>query len=93
MCCRFAPDLIWRTRRALTPCTGENCGGAGHKNTDWFQIQVWGPLAKFATTLKVGMPVIFEGKIKPETNRLTAWSTRRFRTPHYGSLVSLEGKI
>ena len=67
MCCRFAPDLIWPTRRALTPCTGENCGGAEHKNTDWFQIQVWGPLAKFAATLKAGTPVIVEGKIKPET--------------------------
>jgi single-strand DNA-binding protein len=41
--------------------------GTAHKNTDWFQIQVWGPLAKFAATLKAGTPVIVEGKIKPET--------------------------
>jgi single-strand DNA-binding protein len=41
--------------------------GAEHKNTDWFQIQVWGPLAKLAATLKAGTPVIVEGKIKPET--------------------------
>ena len=41
--------------------------GTQHKNTDWFQIQVWGPLAKFAATLKAGTPVIVEGKIKPET--------------------------
>jgi len=33
----------------------------------WFQIQIWGPLAKFATTLKAGTPVIVEAKIKPET--------------------------
>jgi hypothetical protein len=50
----------------FTPCTGENCGGAEHKNTDWIRIQVWGPLAKFAATLKAGTPVIVEGKIKPE---------------------------
>jgi len=30
-------------------------------------IQGWGPLAKFAATLKAGTPVIVEGKIKPET--------------------------
>jgi single-strand DNA-binding protein len=41
--------------------------GTAHKNTDWFQIQVWGPVAKFAATLKAGTPVIVEGKIKPET--------------------------
>jgi hypothetical protein len=39
---------------------------AEHKNTDWFQIQVWGPVAKFAATIKAGTPVIVEGKIKPE---------------------------
>jgi single-strand DNA-binding protein len=45
----------------------EDKDGTEHKNTDWFQIQVWGPLAKFAATLKAGTPVIVEGKIKPET--------------------------
>jgi single stranded DNA-binding protein len=45
----------------------EDKDGAEHKNTDWFQIQVWGPLAKFAATLKAGTPIIVEGKIKPET--------------------------
>ena len=30
----------------------EDKDGAEHKNTDWFQIQVWGPLAKFAVTLR-----------------------------------------
>ena len=45
----------------------EDKDGAEHKSTDWFQIQVWGPLAKFAVTLKSGAPVIVEGKIKPET--------------------------
>jgi len=45
----------------------EDKDGAEHKNTDWFQIQVWGPLAKFAATLKAGTPVIVEGKIRPET--------------------------
>ena len=44
-----------------------NCAGAEHKNTDRFQIQVWGSLTKFAATLKAGKPVIVEGKIKPET--------------------------
>ena len=46
---------------------GTDKEGAEHKNTDWFQIQAWGPLAKFAATLKAGTPVIVEGKIKPET--------------------------
>jgi single-strand DNA-binding protein len=41
--------------------------GNEHKNTDWFQIQVWGPLTKIAAHLKAGTPVIVEGKIKPET--------------------------
>jgi single-strand DNA-binding protein len=41
--------------------------GNEHKNTDWFQIQVWGPLTKVAAHLKAGTPVIVEGKIKPET--------------------------
>jgi single-strand DNA-binding protein len=41
--------------------------GNEHKNTDWFQIQVWGPLVKIAAHLKAGTPVIVEGKIKPET--------------------------
>jgi hypothetical protein len=41
--------------------------GTEHKNTDWFQIQIWGPVAKFAATLKAGTPVIVEVKIKPET--------------------------
>jgi single-strand DNA-binding protein len=41
--------------------------GTEHKNTDWFQIQVWGPLVKVAEHLKAGTPVIVEGKIKPET--------------------------
>ncbi len=45
----------------------EDKDGTEHKHTDWFQIQVWGPLAKFAATLKAGTPVIVEGKIKPET--------------------------
>jgi single-strand DNA-binding protein len=41
--------------------------GTAHKNTDWFQIQVWGPLVKVAAHLKSGTAVIVEGKIKPET--------------------------
>ena len=41
--------------------------GNEHKNTDWFQIQVWGPLTKVAAHLKAGTPIIVEGKIKPET--------------------------
>jgi single-strand DNA-binding protein len=45
----------------------EDKDGAERKNTDWFQISVWGPVAKFAATLKAGTPVIVEGKIKPET--------------------------
>ena len=52
---------------SLFPTLREDKDGAEHKNTDWFQIQVWGPLAKFAATLKAGTPVIVEGKIKPET--------------------------
>jgi len=65
--------LSLRARLDLAHPTGLNalhrgdCGGAEHKNTDWFQIQVWGPLAKFAATLKAGTPVIVEGQIKPET--------------------------
>jgi len=43
----------------------EGKDGAEHKNTDWFQIQDWGPLAKVAATLKARTPVIVEGKIKP----------------------------
>ena len=41
--------------------------GKEHKETDWFQIQVWGPLAKIAAHLKAGTPVIVEGRLKPET--------------------------
>ena len=36
-------------------------------STDWFQVQVWGELTKFAATLTAGTPVIVEGKMKPET--------------------------
>ena len=45
----------------------EDEDGAEHKNTDWFQIQVWGPLAKFGATLKAGTQMIVLGKIKSET--------------------------
>ena len=31
------------------------------------RFRFWGPLTKFAATLKAGTPVIVEGKIKPET--------------------------
>jgi single-strand DNA-binding protein len=41
--------------------------GNEHKNTDWFPIEVWGPLAKIAAQLKSGQPVIVEGKLKPDT--------------------------
>jgi single-strand DNA-binding protein len=41
--------------------------GNEHKETDWFQIEVWGPLAKIAALLKAGTPVIVEGRIKPDT--------------------------
>jgi single-strand DNA-binding protein len=34
-------------------------------STDWFDIQVWGALTKFAATLTAGTPVIVEGKMKP----------------------------
>jgi single-strand DNA-binding protein len=40
--------------------------GAEHKRTDWFNIQVWGPMTKFASTLKKGTPVTVEGKIRTE---------------------------
>jgi single stranded DNA-binding protein len=41
--------------------------GVEHKTTDWFSVEVWGPLTKFASTLKAGTPVIIEGKLKPDT--------------------------
>jgi single-strand DNA-binding protein len=41
--------------------------GAVQTHTDWFDIEVWGPMTKFASTLKSGTPVIVEGKIKPRT--------------------------
>jgi single-strand DNA-binding protein len=41
--------------------------GQEQSNTEWFDVQVWGPQTKFAATLKKGTPVIIEGKIKPET--------------------------
>jgi single-stranded DNA-binding protein len=62
---RVRPDLAHPT--GLNASHRKNCGGAEHKNTDWFQIQVWGPLAKFGATPKAGTAVIVEGKIKPET--------------------------
>ena len=45
----------------------EDKHGKEHKTTDWFDIEVWGALTKFASTLKAGTPVIIEGKLKPET--------------------------
>ncbi len=41
----------------------ESRNGTEHKRTDWFNIQVWGPMTKFAATLKKGTPIIVEGKI------------------------------
>jgi single-strand DNA-binding protein len=41
--------------------------GQEQTNTDWFDIEVWGPMTKFAATLKSGTPVIVEGKVKPRT--------------------------
>jgi single-strand DNA-binding protein len=58
----------------------EDKDGTEHKNTDWFQIQVWGPLAKFAATLKAGTPVIVEGKIKPETYTADGVEHKTFST-------------
>jgi single stranded DNA-binding protein len=45
----------------------EDKHGKEHKTTDWFDIEVWGALTKFASTLKAGTPVIIEGKLKPDT--------------------------
>jgi single-strand DNA-binding protein len=42
-------------------------GGKEQSHTDWFDIEVWGPMTKFASTLKSGTPVIVEGKVKPRT--------------------------
>ncbi|AXC16403.1 Single-stranded DNA-binding protein (plasmid) [Acidisarcina polymorpha] len=39
--------------------------GSTHQRTDWFNIEVWGPMTKFAATLKKGDPVIVEGKLIP----------------------------
>jgi single-strand DNA-binding protein len=41
--------------------------GKVQENTDWFDVEVWGPMTKFASTLKSGTPVIVEGKVKPRT--------------------------
>jgi single-strand DNA-binding protein len=41
--------------------------GKEQTNTDWFEIEVWGPMTKFAATLKSGTPVSIEGKVKPRT--------------------------
>ncbi len=41
--------------------------GVVQTHTDWFDVEVWGPLTKFAATLKTGTPVIVEGKVKPRT--------------------------
>lgn len=39
--------------------------GKEQTNTDWFDIEVWGPMTKFAATLKSGTPVVIEGKVSP----------------------------
>jgi single-strand DNA-binding protein len=39
--------------------------GAARQKTDWFNIEVWGPMTKFASALKKGEPVTIEGKLVP----------------------------
>ena len=41
--------------------------GDEQTRTSWFPIEVWGPLTKFASTLKAGTPIIVDGQLKPDT--------------------------
>jgi hypothetical protein len=46
----------------------EGQGGKEQSHTDWFDIEVWGQMTKFASTVKSGTPVIVGGKVKPRTH-------------------------
>lgn len=35
-----------------------------HKQTDWFDVEVWGPKTKTAATLKKGTPIMIAGKVR-----------------------------
>ena len=35
-----------------------------HKQTDWFDVEVWGPKTKTAATLKKGTPIMLAGKVR-----------------------------
>ncbi len=41
--------------------------GEKHERVDWFDVEAWGPVEKFASTLKKGNPVIVEGELLPST--------------------------
>ena len=41
--------------------------GNVQESTDWFDVEVWGPLTKFAATLKKGTPVVIKAQVKPRT--------------------------
>ena len=35
-----------------------------HKQTDWFDVEVWGPKTKTAATLKKGVAITLDGKVR-----------------------------
>jgi single-strand DNA-binding protein len=37
--------------------------GESKERVEWFEVEAWGPRAKFAATLKKGTPIIVEGEI------------------------------
>ena len=49
-----------------------------HKQTDWFDVEVWGPKTKTAATLKKGTPIMLEGKVR--TGSYTAKDNVQHRT-------------
>ncbi len=38
--------------------------GVAHKQTDWFDVEVWGPKTKNAATLKKGEALMLDGKVR-----------------------------
>ena len=67
------------------------------ERTDWFDIEVWGPLTKLATTLKKGTPVAIDAKIKPGsytkddvTHRVVSFQANVIRKIDYTPLADTE---
>src|ERR1035437_5522139 len=57
----------------------EDKDGAEHKNTDWFQIQVWGHWRSPPPRSGRGRRSLLKARSSPRRTRLMARSTRLFR--------------